>query len=256
MTYTVSQLSRLTGLTPRTLRYYDAIGLLRPERVRENDYRLYGGAEVDRLQQILLYREMGLPLEEIRRMLDAPDYDRAGALRAHLGSLLSQRQHVDQLIDTVSRTLQALEGGTTMDDTEKFEAMKQRAVQENEAVYGQEIRQKYGPQALEETSRRVGGMTEEEWSRMRGEESGYQEALRRAMAAGDPAGEDAREACRLHRAWLLHYWTAEMLNAQSHVNLVDMYGADPRFRAYYEAVAPGCADFFAQAIRAYYSERG
>ena len=68
MTYTVSQLSRLTGLTPRTLRYYDAIGLLRPERVRENDYRLYGGAEVDRLQQILLYREMGLPLEEIRAL--------------------------------------------------------------------------------------------------------------------------------------------------------------------------------------------
>ena len=71
--YTVKELSRLTGLTPRTLRYYDAIGLLSPARNRDNDYRLYGGAEVDRLQEILLYREMGLPLEEIGRILDAPD---------------------------------------------------------------------------------------------------------------------------------------------------------------------------------------
>ena len=74
--YTVKELARLTGLTPRTLRYYDSIGLLRPARDRENDYRLYGPGEVDRLQQILLYRQMGLPLEEIRLILDAPGFDR------------------------------------------------------------------------------------------------------------------------------------------------------------------------------------
>ena len=79
--YTVKELSRLTGLTPRTLRYYDAIGLLSPARNRDNDYRLYGGAEVDRLQEILLYREMGLPLEEIGRILDAPDHDRNDSRR-------------------------------------------------------------------------------------------------------------------------------------------------------------------------------
>ena len=77
--YTVKELALLTGLTPRTLRYYDGIGLLRPGRSRENDYRLYGPEDVDRLQQILLYRALGLPLEEIRRILDEPDFDRAGA---------------------------------------------------------------------------------------------------------------------------------------------------------------------------------
>ena len=116
MPYTVKELSRLTGLTPRTLRYYDAIGLLCPERGRENAYRLYGPAEVDRLQQILLYREMGLTLEEIRRALDDPAYDRAGALRAHLGRLLTQRQRVEELIRTVSRTLETLEGGKEMNE--------------------------------------------------------------------------------------------------------------------------------------------
>lgn len=127
--YTVKELSRLTGLTPRTLRYYDAIGLLSPARNRDNDYRLYGGAEVDRLQEILLYREMGLPLEEIGRILDAPDHDRAGALRGHLERLLAQRRRVEELIQSVRCTLETMEGDAIMQDKEKFEALKRQAVQ-------------------------------------------------------------------------------------------------------------------------------
>ena len=195
MQYTVKQLAGLSGLTPRTLRYYDAFGLLRPGRDRENDYRLYGSAEVDRLQQILLYREMGLPLEVIGNLLDTPGFDRAAALREHLRQLQNQRRRLDTLIGTVRRTLSMIEGGDNMSD---------------------------------------------------------QAALLRAMAAGDPAGADAREACRLHRDWLLHYWTPEMMTEEAHTGLVEAYSRDERFAAYYEKIAPGCADFFAQAIRAYY----
>ena len=251
--YTVKELSRLTGLTPRTLRYYDAIGLLSPARNRDNDYRLYGGAEVDRLQEILLYREMGLPLEEIGRILDAPDYDRAGALRGHLERLLAQRRRVEELIQSVRCTLETMEGDAIMQDKEKFEALKRQAVQENEAAYGQEAREKYGDEAVDGSNRRLSGMSREEWEQMNQEETGYREALRRAAAAGDPAGEDAREAVRLHAAWLCRFWKPGMLTAQSHIALVDMYGQDQRFTDYYEAVVPGCAAFFAQAVRAYYS---
>ena len=90
--YTVKELARLTGLTPRTLRYYDAVGLLCPCRGRENDYRFYGPQEVERLQQILLYRDMGLPLEEIKRLLDAPGFDREAALREHLDRLRAEHR--------------------------------------------------------------------------------------------------------------------------------------------------------------------
>lgn len=252
--YTVKELSRLTGLTPRTLRYYDAIGLLSPARNRDNDYRLYGGAEVDRLQEILLYRGMGLPLEEIRRILDTPGRDRAGALREHLNRLLEERGRMEELIQSVRQTLETLEGDTTMQDKEKFEALKQQAVRENEAVYGREAREKYGDEAVEASSRRLSGMSREEWDEMNREEAEYKEALRRAAAAGDPAGEDAREAVRLHAAWLGHYWKPGALTAQSHTALVEMYGQDQRFTDYYEAVAPGCAAFFAQAVRAYYRQ--
>ena len=255
MQYTVKQLAELTGLTPRTLRYYDAIGLLRPGRNKENDYRLYGGAEVDRLQQILLYREMGLPLEEIGQLLDTPGLDRKTALREHLRQLQKQRQRLDTLIRTVSRTLSMIEGGDTMSDQEKFEGMKQRVIAENEAAYGREARERYGEQTVNGSNRKVAGMTEKEWAQMKEEEAGYQAALLRAVQAGDPAGPDAREACRLHRAWLLHYWTPEMMTEEAHTGLVEGYSRDERFTAYYEKIAPSCAEFFAQAIRAYYGKK-
>jgi len=250
--YTVIELARLTSLTPRTLRYYDSIGLLRPSRGRENGYRLYSAGEVDRLQQILLYREMGLPLEEIRQLLDAPDLDRTETLRLHLTRLLERRREVDALIRTVRHTLDAIQGGTTMRDEEKFVGMKRQAVAENEAAYGREVREKYGGEALDRHNARIMDMSEQEWTQMKEEEAGYLEALRRAAASGDPAGADAREAVKLHAAWLAHYWPQGAVTAQSHIQMAEMYVQDERFRAYYEEIVSGGAAFLAQAVKAYY----
>jgi len=252
--YTVHELARLTGLTPRALRYYDAIGLLCPTRDRGNDYRLYGPREVDRLEQILLYRSMGVPLEEIRQILDMPACGRAAALREHLGCLLERRREVEELIHTVRRTLETMEGGSHMSDKEKFERMKRQVVRENEEAYGREVREKYGDEAADSCAARVAGMSEEAWNQMKEEETGYQEALRRAVASGDPAGADAMEAVRLHGQWLRRFWKPEAVTPQAHVSLVEMYGQDKRFTDYYEAVAPGCAAFFAEAARAYYGK--
>ena len=251
--YTVKELARLTGLTPRTLRYYDSIGLLCPRRNGDNDYRLNGSGEVERLQQILLYREMGLPLEEIGRILDAPDFDRAGALRGHLDRLLERRRETEALIRTVRRELQTMEGEQTMQDKDKFEGMKRRIIQENEAAYGQEAREKYGA-AVSDSAARLAGMTEGEWTQMQEEERGYRQALLRAMAADDPAGEDAREAVRLHAAWLARYWPPESVTAQAHLGMAELYVQDRRFTEHYEKTAPGFAAFFLRAVQAYYRE--
>ncbi len=255
MGYTVKELSELTGLTPRTLRYYDAIGLLCPARNRDNDYRLYGEAEVDRLQQILLYRAMGVPLEEIGRLLDAPDYDRAAALEEHLRRLEQRRRETETLIRTVRHTLEELKGETNMSDMEKFEGMKEQIVLENEAAYGREAREKYGDKAVDASNSRIKGMSREEWDRMHQEEEDYLAALRRAMKTNDPAGTDARDACGLHMQWLRHTWRPELCTPEAHIGLVELYRQDERFRSFYDQkVAPGCADFFAEAVRAYYGE--
>ena len=139
-----------------------------------------------------------------------------------------------------------------MTDKEKFEGMKRRAIEENEAAYGKELREKYGEETMDSHNQRLGGMSQEEWKQMKQEEEAYKAALRRAAAAGDPAGEDAREAVRLHAAWLAHYWPAGAVTPQAHMNMAEMYVQDERFAAYYEQVAPGCAAFFAKAVRAYY----
>ena len=251
MSYTVKQLSELTGLTPRTLRYYDSIGLLSPAR-RENDYRLYGPEDVGRLQQILLYREMGLPLEEIRQVLDAPGFDRRAALRGHLSRLLERKREVEDLIAAVRSTLEEIEGGTTMNDQQKFEAMKRQALRENEEAYGQELREKYGSSTVEKHMARVSGMPQQEWAQAAQEEADYKAALSRAVSSGDPAGEDAKEAVRLHAAWLAHYWPEGAVTPQSHIAMAEMYVQDERFTAYYEQVAPGGAAFLEKAVRAYY----
>ena len=253
--YTVKELARLSGLTPRTLRYYDAIGLLRPRRGRENDYRLYGPGEVDRLQQILLYRDMGLPLEEIKNLLDAPEFDREAALREHLLRLQERRREVDALICAVQNTLYAIEGGTAMMDKDKFEGMKRQAIAENEAAYGKELREKYGDDTVEKHMARVSGMSAQEWEEAKKDEDAYKEALRRAVEAGDPAGTDAGEAVRLHAAWLGHYWPEGAVTPEAHIGMAETYTQDGRFTDYYEKIAPGCAAFFEKAVKAYYQKQ-
>lgn len=141
-----------------------------------------------------------------------------------------------------------------MTDKEKFEGMKRQAIEENEAAYGRELREKYGDDAVEEHKTRLARMSEQEWEETQADEEAYKAALRRAVEAGDPAGADAREAVRLHAAWLAHYWPEGKVTPQAHMGMAEMYAQDERFTAYYEKVAPGCAAFFVKAVKAYYQQ--
>ena len=109
MEYTVSELAKLAGITSRTLRYYDEIGLLSSKRMSSNGYRIYGQKEVDRLQQILFYRELGIPLDEVGRILSDKDFDDLFALQDHLDALLEKRKQLDLLIANVKTLLKQKE---------------------------------------------------------------------------------------------------------------------------------------------------
>ena len=139
-----------------------------------------------------------------------------------------------------------------MTDEKKFEGMKRQVLAENEAAYGKELREKYGDKAVEAHAARVAGMSQREWEQAQKDAEDYQDALRRAVQAGDPAGEDAREAVRLHAAWLAHYWPEGAVTPKAHAGMAEMYVQDQRFAAYYDEVAPGCAAFFEKAVKAYY----
>ena len=241
--YTVHELAALSGCTVRTLHHYDELGLVRAQRA-SNGYRRYGAAEVVRLHQVLLYRECGMPLAAIGCLLDDPAFDARDALAGPLRELHARKQRLDGLIASVEKTLACMEGSTVMEDQEKFEAFKQGLVDENERRYGEEVRERWSDDAADASNAKLMGQTQEL-------EQGVKDALRAAMEAGDPAGEDAHRAADLHRQWLCAFWKDGTYSKAAHEGLAEMYVADDRFKAYYEAVAPGAAEFLRDAIRAY-----
>lgn len=250
MEYTVKQLADLSGVTPRTLRYYDRIGLLRPGRTTQAGYRLYGPAKVDRLQQILFYRELGLPLEEVARLLDQPGFDAQAALQSHLVELETRRERLDTLILTVKKTLKRQKGELDMSDKEKFEGFKTRMLEEYESRYGGEVREKYGAAELDAVSTRIKGLSWEQYREWKDLGEEIQEKLETAVRTGaDPAGEAGRELACLHRRWLT--LTGNQYDAARHRGIAQLYVADERFTAYYDKMVPGCAHFLRDAILAH-----
>jgi DNA-binding transcriptional MerR regulator len=252
MEYTVDKLARLSGVTTRTLRYYDAIGLLKPDHIDTNGYRKYGQAQVDTLQQILLFRELGVNLAKIKNIIHAPLFDRAAALDSHLLALTQKKDKLEILIKNVSRTIHSMKGNDYMKDEEKFTGLKQKMIQDNETQYGKEIREKFGDTVIEASNAKMAGMSAEQWQRQAKLSAEILTTLQAAMATGDPAGELAQKACDLHRQWLCMFWPEGIYSKAAHRALGETYVADPRFTAYYGSGAgPGAAEFLNQALMIY-----
>ncbi|WP_326974980.1 MerR family transcriptional regulator [Caproicibacter sp. BJN0012] len=247
MEYTINQLAKLAGVSTRTLRYYDQCGLLPPKAVRSNGYRIYGETEVNRLQQILFYRELGVELSEIERILAEKDFDGLSALQNHLAALREKRTRLDRLIGNVQKSISAMKGETEMTDEEKFEGFKEKLILDNEQKYGGEIREKYGDEAVGRSNAKLKNMTKEQYGELETLTQELNNTLQAAFEQGDPGGELAQKACALHKKWLSFYW--DHYSKEAHMGVAQMYVDDPRFTAYYDAIAPGCAVFLRDAVQ-------
>lgn len=246
--YTVQKLATLAGVSARTLRYYDSIGLLTPQK-NESGYRMYGRPEIDRLQLILFYRELGFGLHDIAKLLDDPDFDEIGALLGQREQLLEQRSRLDLLISNVEKTISAKKGESQMADHEKFEGFKKQLVEDNEAAYGKEIREKYGDAEVDRSNAKMLGMNQEQYEAFKRLEQEILEKLGEALKGGEPEGNAGQEVADLHRQWLGYTWGS--YNPKAHAGLAEMYVADERFAAYYEKAGEGAAQYLRDAIIAY-----
>ncbi|RUS47274.1 MerR family transcriptional regulator [Cohnella sp. AR92] len=249
MEHTIQKLAKLAGVSTRTLRYYDEIGLLKPARLSSSGYRIYGPRELELLQHILFYRELGVDLDTIRRIVSAKDFDGTKALYQHREKLLDRRRQLDVLLRNVERTIAQAEGRGTMSEQMRFEGFKRQMIEENEKKYGQEIREKYGEEAVEQSYRKLGGMSKEQHEEASRLAEEIREVLAEAYETGDPAGAEAQRAAELHKKWLLFYWGE--YSKEAHAGLARMYVDDERFRAYYDKEKPGTAEFLRDAVLVY-----
>ncbi|MEI8200037.1 MAG: MerR family transcriptional regulator [Eubacteriales bacterium] len=248
MEYTIQKMAALAGISTRTLRYYESFGLIRTKR-RTSGYRVYGQTEVDRLQLIMFFRELGMSLETIRGILASDHFDRSRILREHLALLQSRKEQLEKLITNVEKTIDVQEGRITMTDSEKFEGLSQKMIDENEEKYGKEIRVRYGEEAVDLANQKLKKMTNEDHRQLEALSLELNEAIKAAFKTGDPAGLPAQKACELHKKWLMNYW--DTYSKESHLALAQGYVDDARFAAYYDKIAPGCAVFLRDAIRIY-----
>jgi len=242
----IAHAARLSGVSSRTLRHYDHIGLLTPAWTADNGRRYYGHAELLRLQHILVLRELGTDLTRIASIVDAPDAETVTAhLRDHLAALISERDRVARLATTVTRTIDSLEKGKPMTTEEVFDGFAHKR-------YEPEARERWGDAAVDRSNANWEGLGEQgkrEHMRMHEE---IVEALGAAIRVKFAADSDeVQEIAARHYAWVSVFWTP---NAEQYRSLTQMYVDDERFRMNYDEVAPGAAALLRDAA-AIYAER-
>jgi len=245
--FTVRQLARLAGITPRTLRYYDQIGLLKPSRVGDNGYRYYGEEAMVRLQQILLYREMGMPLDNIKTLMERPDFDVLGALESHREELRRRVAQMERLLVTVDRTLSHLKGQADMTNPQYFEGFSD----EQQAAYEQEAAQAYDPETVKAASRKWKGYTVAEKQRIMEEGNAVYADLVRAMPRG-AASPEAQAGVERWRRHIQYFWTPD---DEQLVGLANGYVEDLRFKANFDKIHPDLASFLREAVQVYVAGR-
>jgi len=246
MEYTVNNLSNLAGISARTLRYYDEIGILKPSRINSSGYRIYGQSEVNLLQQILFYKELGLPLDNIKSIITNPNFDENQALIHHHHELLEKRKQLDLLILNIEKTIAFRKGEIKMTDKEKFEGLKEKIVKDNDEKYGKEIREKYGEETVSKSNKKFKNMTKEQFEKFTLLEDEINTLLLEAFKLHDPSSELAQNVAQLHKEWLSYTWPS--YTKEAHAGLAQMYVDDERFTAYYDKDQPGLAVFLRDAI--------
>ncbi len=248
MQYTVKQLARIAGVSPRALHYYHQIGLLPPDSVGRNGYRYYGTAALLRLQQILFFKELDFSLSDIKQILDRKDFDLVQALLAHRQALGQRAQRLERLVGTIDATIAQIQGGNEMEPKKLFAEFSE----EQQKEYDAEAKRRWGnTDAYKESQKRWGSYTVEDKKRI-GLEG---EAVYRDMVAAMPLGPASPQAQSCVARWRQHLRYFYEPSDEMLLGLADMYNDDPAFAATFMRIHPDLASFMRQAIQRFCADR-
>jgi len=244
--YSVGQVAAFAGVTVRALHHYDEIGLLVPSGRSRAGHRRYRDADLDRLQQILFYRELGFPLDEIAALLDDPDADPAVHLRRQHSLLMDRIEKLKRMAAAVRDAMEARKMGINLTPEEKFDAFGDF----DPDAYAEEVERRWGgTDAYRESQRRAASYTKEDWKRIGAEFDAIHRKMGDLLARGVPAeSEAAMDVAEEHRRFIsrFHYPCSH----EMHAGLGEMYVADERFTATYEAIRQGLAVYMRNAMLA------
>lgn len=245
MAFTVGDLAKLTGVTVRALHHYDEIGLVRPSQRSAAGYRLYSDDDVQRLHQVLLLRELGMPLDQIAAAIDRAS-SREDLLREHRTALLARRDRLDAMVAAIDAALATSQKGTAMQP----EDVKNLFQGFDPSQYEDEAKARWGQtEAYQESARRTKGYGPAEWAQIQTESATIYAELATLMKAGVPAGDArAQELVERHRLHIDRWFYP--CSVEMHAALGAMYVADARFAANLDKVAPGFSRYLSEAIAA------
>jgi len=246
MALKVSDVARLAGVSIRTLHHYDEIGLVRPSARSPAGYRLYAQGDLERLQQVLFFRELDFPLDEIKRIVADSDFDVGAALQMQRRLLTERAIRIKALIAGVDAAIDSNRKGTTMSNEERFEVFGDF----DPSKYEHEVKERWGTSdAYRESARRTKRYSREDWAKIKGEASGIIEELSKLLERGHPAGSlEAMDLAERHRKHI-ETWFYPCPHSM-HRALGEMYASDPRFSETFERCAQGLAAYARDAWRA------
>ena len=249
MLYKVNEVAKMVGISVRTLHHYDQLGLLRPEKLTDAGYRLYSENDLDRLQQILFFKELDFNLKEIKEILDSPSFDRKRALKTHHELLIEKKNRLDSIIRSVEKTLSSLEGKIKMSKEEKFKPFDMKKIEEHQQKYAEEVKQKYGhSNAYKESQLKNSKYTKNDWENITSQADEIYKQLATHMDKG-PADERVQKLIGQWRQHITnHYYTCTI---EIFRGLGDMYVADERFTANIDQYGDGLASFMRDAMHHY-----
>jgi DNA-binding transcriptional MerR regulator len=233
VSYSVGQVAGFAGVTVRTLHHYDDIGLLVPSERSHAGHRRYNDGDLDRLQQVLFYRELGFPLDEVAALLDDPETDPRAHLRRRHDLLTARIEKLQKMAEAVEHAMEARTMGINLTPEERFEVFGDKDPEQ----YAEEAEQRWGgTEAYAESQRRVARYTKADWKRLQAEVDDWSERYATLVTTGE---------LRLHIDRWFYPCSYEM-----HSGLAEMYISDERFKAFYDAMAPGLAEHLKDAILA------
>lgn len=249
MQYKVKEVADIVGVSIRTLHYYDKIGLLKPESISPAGYRLYTDHDLEKLQQVLFFKELEFSLQETKDIIDSPSFDKRHALKAHKELLIEKKNRLEGIIESVEKSLQAIEGGIKMDNKGMFDSFDMTEIEKHKEKYAEETKQKYGhTDAYKESEKKTSKYTKDDWARImrRSNEIYTKIAALMDKEPSDPQVQEAVGEWRQHITDSFYTCTPEIFRG-----LGDMYVNDERFTANIDKYKVGLASFLSKAMHIY-----